>query len=804
MAIKRILFASLLATSVSANGAENFVVQDIEIDGLQRVALGAALLKMPVRVGDTIDQGDVAEIIRALYASGNFEDVKVLRDGGVLMVQVKERPTIASISFSGNKAIKDEQLQENLNASGVREGEALDRTTLSNIEKGLEDFYYSVGKYNATVKAVVTPLPRNRSDLKFVFTEGVSAKIQQINFIGNEVFSDEELLSRFNLNVDVPWWNFLADEKYQKQVLAGDIEALKSFYLDRGYLKFNVDSTQVAISPDKKGVYITLGLEEGEVYTVKDVKFRGDLIGEEATFERLVPFEDNETYNGSLVTSMEEGIKRVLGESGYAYPQVNTIPEFDDENKQVSLVVNVDPGNRIYVRDIRFTGNNSTKDEVLRREMRQMEGSWLNSKSIETGKTRLNRLGYFENVEVQTVRVPGSDDQVDLVYSVKEANSGSVNFGVGYGTESGVSFQVGLQQDNFLGSGNRVGINAMMNDYQKNVSLDYRDPYWNLDGVSLGGKIFYDEFEASEAGIVDYTNQSYGASLTWGFPFDELNRFEFGVGYTHNKIGNLSPYLQVEQFLQAQADNIDASGALNTNDFDFNISWTRNNLNRGYFPTAGNHQRAFYKMTVPGSDVQYFKMQYDVRQYVPLTKKHEFTLLFRGRLGYGNGYGQTDGNDNLFPFYENYYAGGFTTLRGFGSNSVGPKAVYRDYSGSNNGADTATDDSVGGNAVALASIELIVPTPFASDEVRNQIRTSIFFDMASIWDTEFDYRDSGAEYGDRYYYDYSDPTNYRSSYGAALQWMSPMGPLVFSLAKPIKKFDGDDEEFFTFTIGRTF
>ncbi|HCH0957591.1 TPA: outer membrane protein assembly factor BamA [Vibrio parahaemolyticus] len=804
MAIKRILFASLLATSVSANGAENFVVQDIEIDGLQRVALGAALLKMPVRVGDTIDQGDVAEIIRALYASGNFEDVKVLRDGGVLMVQVKERPTIASISFSGNKAIKDEQLQENLNASGVREGEALDRTTLSNIEKGLEDFYYSVGKYNATVKAVVTPLPRNRSDLKFVFTEGVSAKIQQINFIGNEVFSDEELLSRFNLNVDVPWWNFLADEKYQKQVLAGDIEALKSFYLDRGYLKFNVDSTQVAISPDKKGVYITLGLEEGEVYTVKDVKFRGDLIGEEATFERLVPFEDNETYNGSLVTSMEEGIKRVLGESGYAYPQVNTIPEFDDENKQVSLVVNVDPGNRIYVRDIRFTGNNSTKDEVLRREMRQMEGSWLNSKSIETGKTRLNRLGYFENVEVQTVRVPGSDDQVDLVYSVKEANSGSVNFGVGYGTESGVSFQVGLQQDNFLGSGNRVGINAMMNDYQKNVSLDYRDPYWNLDGVSLGGKIFYDEFEASEAGIVDYTNQSYGASLTWGFPFDELNRFEFGFGYTHNKIGNLSPYLQVEQFLQAQADNIDSSGALNTNDFDFNISWTRNNLNRGYFPTAGNHQRAFYKMTVPGSDVQYFKMQYDVRQYVPLTKKHEFTLLFRGRLGYGNGYGQTDGNDNLFPFYENYYAGGFTTLRGFGSNSVGPKAVYRDYSGSNNGADTATDDSVGGNAVALASIELIVPTPFASDEVRNQIRTSIFFDMASIWDTEFDYRDSGAEYGDRYYYDYSDPTNYRSSYGAALQWMSPMGPLVFSLAKPIKKFDGDDEEFFTFTIGRTF
>ncbi|MEZ9698773.1 outer membrane protein assembly factor BamA [Vibrio sp. 10N.261.46.E12] len=801
MAIKQILFASLLATSVAANGAQNFVVQDIKIEGLQRVALGAALLKMPVRIGDEVDESDVSEIIRALYASGNFEDVKVLRDEGVLVVQVKERPTIASISFSGNKAIKEEQLQQNLDASGVREGEALDRTTLSNIEKGLEDFYYSVGKYNATVKAVVTPLPRNRSDLKFVFTEGVSAKIQQINFIGNEVFTDAELLSRFNLNVDVAWWNFLADEKYQKQVLAGDIEALKSYYLDRGYLKFKVDSTQVAISPDKKGVYITLGLDEGEAYTVKDVSFRGELIGREADFDALVPFEDGDTYNGSSVTSLEEGVKRILGESGYAYPQVRTIPEFNDETKEVSLVINVEAGSRIYVRDIRFTGNNSTKDEVLRREMRQMEGSWLNSKSIDTGKSRLNRLGFFETVDVQTVRVPGSEDQVDLVYNVKEANSGSINFGVGYGTESGVSFQVGLQQDNFAGSGNRVGVSAMMNDYQKNVSLDYRDPYWNLDGVSLGGKIFYNEFEASEAGIVDYTNQSYGTSLTWGFPMDELNRIEFGVGYTHNKIGNVPTYIQVEQF----ARSIDQYGDehILTDDFDINISWTRNNLNRGFFPTEGNHQRAFAKMTVPGSDAQYFKMQYDVKHYIPLTKKHEFTLLMRGRLGYGNGYGQTDGNDNLFPFYENYYAGGFTTLRGFGSNSAGPKAVYGSSTGNNPTYDTATDDSVGGNAVALASLELIVPTPFASDEARSQIRTSVFFDMASVWDTEF--VDRGApNSGGQYYYDYSDPTNYRSSYGAALQWMSPMGPLVFSLAKPIKIYEGDDEEFFTFTIGRTF
>ncbi|KHA60044.1 outer membrane protein assembly protein YaeT [Vibrio variabilis] len=802
MAMKKILLAAALATSMSANGAESFVVQDIQVEGLQRVTLGAALLKMPVRIGDAVDNEDISQIIRALYASGNFEDIKVLRQDNVLVVQVKERPTVSSISFSGNKAIKEEQLQQNLDASGVRVGEALDRTTLANIEKGLEDFYYSVGKYNANVKAVVTPLPRNRADLKFVFSEGVSAKIKQINFIGNEVFSDDELLGRFELNVDVAWWNFLSDDKYQKQVLAGDIEALKSYYLDRGYLKFKVDSTQVSISPDKKGVYITLGLEEGQPYSVKDVKFRGDRVVGEDELNDLISFEMGELYNGSAVTSLEENVKRLLGEAGYAYPQVRTISEFDDETQEVSLVVNIEAGKRIYVRDIRFVGNNSTKDEVLRREMRQMEGSWLNSKAIDTGKSRLNRLGFFETVDVQTVRVPGSEDQVDLVYSVKEANSGSVNFGIGYGTESGVSFQVGLQQDNFIGTGNRVGINAMMNDYQKNVSLDYRDPYWNLDGVSLGGKIFYNQFEAKEAGIVDYTNESYGASLTWGFPFDELNRFEFGVGYTHNKIGNVPTYDQAQLFAQSinQPD-----GDIITNDFDLNASWTRNNLNRGYFPTAGNYQRAFAKATVPSSDAQYFKLQYDVRQYIPLTKKHEFTLLMRGRLGYGNGYGQTDGNDNLFPFYENYYAGGFTSLRGFRSNTAGPKAVYTINSNpsfcSSSSCVNSTDDSVGGNAVALASLELIVPTPFASDEVRNQIRTSMFLDAASVWDTEFVYDETIT---DRYYMDYSDPTNYRASYGVALQWMSPMGPLVFSVAKPITIYEGDDEEFFTFTIGRTF
>ncbi|KJG12964.1 outer membrane protein assembly protein YaeT [Photobacterium iliopiscarium] len=801
MAIKKLLVASLLLTSSVAHSAENkFVVDNIRFEGLQRVTMGAALLKMPVRVGDTVDPQDISTLIKSLYSSGNFEDIKVYRDGNTLLVDVKERPTIADITFAGNKAIKDEQLKENLESSGLRVGEALDRTTLSKIDKGLEDFYYSVGKYNATVEAVVTPLPRNRVDIKFVFTEGVSAKIKQINILGNHVFSDADLVGKFKLKDSVPWWDFMANEKYQKQVLQGDLETLRSQYLNNGYLKYRLESTHVAISPDKKGVYITLKIHEGEQYKVKNVKFQGDVTGRVAEFDKLVTFKAGSVYNGAEVTALEEAVKRDLGKAGYAYPKVTIMPEFDDAAHQVSLIVNVEQGKRVYVRNIEFSGNNTTKDEVLRREMRQMEGSWLNAKSIETGKQRLNRTGFFENVDVQTVRVPGSDDQVDVKYNVKEANSGSVNFGVGYGTESGISFQAGLTQKNFLGTGNLFGINAMTNDYSKNISLEYKDPYFTINNVSLGGKIYYNEFEASDANISDYTNQSYGASLTWGFPFNELNYFDFSLGYDHNKISNIQDYYQIEQFKKIHGFDENSDNAIELDDFSWSISWTRNHLNRGYFPTSGNYQNASFKMTIPGSDSQYFKTQYDVRQYIPLTEKQDYTLLLRGKLGYGNGYGKTDnGSDQLMPFYENYYAGGFTTIRGFRSNTVGPKAVYGQGQG-NNQQGVVSDESTGGNAIALASMELIVPTPFASQEVKNQVRTSFFVDAGSVWDTEFhpDYTNASS------LPDYSDPGMIRASYGAALQWMSPMGPLVFSVAKPIKKYEGDDEEFFTFTIGQSF
>ena len=809
MSVRKALVAScLLSASLVAHAVEpvsdSFVVKDIRVEGLQRVTLGAALLNLPVRVGDTVDSTVVANAIKKLYASGNFEDIQLVRDGDALVVSVRERPTISNIEFVGNKDIKEEQLKQSIEASGVRVGEPLDRTILRSLEKNLEDFYYGMGKYSAKVQAIVTPLPRNRVDLKLNFIEGVSAKIQQINIVGNKVFSEELLLAQLSLRDSVPWWNVVADQKYQKQKLAGDLEALRSYYMNRGYVRFKVDSTQVEMTPDKKGLYITINISEGEQYKVAGVHLKGDLLGHDADMKKLVAITPGELYSAADVTHAEESLSKYLGKFGYAYPQVTTYPSIDDKKKEVSLNINVIPGPRIYVRDISIQGNQQTKDEVLRREMRQMEGTWLSNEQVESSKTRLNKLGFFETVEIQPRRLPGSEDLVDLDVKVKEQAAGSITGGIGYGTSSGVSFQFGLSQDNFLGSGNKAAFTFNMNDYSKTFDVSYTDPYFTLDGVSLGGRAYYNQFEAGNANLVDYNNETIGTRLTFGYPFNEINRLEFGVGYENNKLSQLQAYAQIRKFWEIYAENRDSNGRVVFNKYDFSTSWIRNNLNKGMFATEGDKQQLTGKVTIPGSDLQFYKLSFDDSHYYPLDREHSWVILGRMKFAYGAGYGQVDGYNQVLPFFENYYAGGSDWLRGFRSNTVGPKALYL-YNSQGNDTVTATDQSVGGNAMAVASLEFIVPTPFASESYRNQLRTSIFFDIGNVWDTTFnpnDYNSCSASCDK--FYDYSDPSKYRSSVGVALQWLSPLGPLAFSFARPIKEQPGDKTEVFNFNIGRTF
>ncbi|MGJ8693301.1 MAG: outer membrane protein assembly factor BamA [Thalassotalea sp.] len=825
MIIKKLALVAVFSIFSSLASADaEFVVKDIQVKGLQRVALGAALTHIPFNIGDELNDFRISQSIKSLFKSGHFNDVVVYRDGDRIIYKIKERETISEIEFDGNKDIKDDQLNDSLDENNIRIGETLDRTILTNLEMGLEDFYHGVGKYNANVKTEITYLPRNRVSLKFVFNEGDAAAIEQINIIGNEVYTDQELLSKIELKFDSPWWDIMAQDRYQKQTLQGDTETIKSHYLDRGYLRYKVDSTQVSMTPNKEGVYISLNVTEGEQYTVSEIDFVGDMAGFEPIIRTLNPIRPDTLYNGALVTYTEESISKFLGRYGYAYPKVTTIPDINDEDHTVKLSISVDPGKRIYVSRINISGNNVTSEEVLRREMRQMEGAWLSNSLLEASKARLQRLPYLESVEFDTNQLSDEDDKVDIDFTVKEQPSGSFTAGIGYGSTTKMSLNAGIQQNNFLGTGNRLGFSVNTVSYSRSANISYTDPYFTIDGVSLGGNLFYSEFDAGNANLVQYNNKTYGLGLTWGFPINEYVRISLGTGYKHNGITQLQSYEQIQQFYDLYSDLENPDSGLEFDSFDFNAGISRSTLNRGTFPTAGSMQSIGFKVTTPNSDVNYFKLNLDTKWYFPLSRDQRWSLLARFEAGYGNGYGQFNGNDQLLPFWENFRAGGSDTLRGFETNIVGPRAIYRSpvrLPGSPsaiNGASAAcclgpdhdlisvSQRSVGGNAKALGGVELIFPIPFLDESFSTSLRTSLFVDVGNVWDTEFnidDYRDLDSDQFSQIE-NYSDVGRYRSSAGMSVQWLSPMGPMIFSFAKALKKEHSDDTSFFSFNIGQTF
>lgn len=789
--MKKLLIASLLFGSASVFAAP-FVVKDIRVDGVQVGMEGNVLASLPVRVGQRATDNDIANVVRKLFLTGQYDDVRATREGNTLVVTVMPKPIIADVVLDGNKSIPDDALKQNLDANGFKVGDVLNRAKLEEFRKGILDHYHSVGRYNAKVDTIVNTLPNNRAEVKIQIVEDDVALFKDITFEGNTVFSTGKLVDQMELQTD-SWWKLFGN-KFDQTQFNKDLETIRSYYLDRGYAQFQILDTDIQLDESKKEARVKIKVKEGDLFTVKNARIIGDVGG---MSDELAPVLDTIQINGPFrrvdVVDVEQRIKAKLGERGYATAQVNVHPTFNEQNKTISLDFIVEAGKTYTVRQIRFEGNTVSADSTLRQEMRQQEGAWLSSELVELGKLRLDRTGFFESVETRTEAIPGSD-QVDVIYKVKERNTGSINFGIGYGTESGLSYQASIKQDNFLGMGSSISLGGSRNDYGTTINLGYNEPYFTKDGVSLGGNVFFEEYDSSKSSTsASYGRTTYGGNLTLGFPVNENNSYYLGVGYTYNKLKNVVPEYNRELYLSAMKyDN----WTFKAHDFDLSFGWNYNSLNRGYFPTKGVRANVGGRITIPGSDNKYYKLNAEAQGFYPLDREHGWVVSSRISASFADGFG-----DKRLPFYQNYSAGGIGSLRGFAYGAIGPNAIYL---GKNcQGYCVPSSDIIGGNAMLTASAELIVPTPFVADKNQNSVRTSFFVDAASVWNTRWKSEDK-AKFANLKLPDYSDPTRVRASAGVALQWQSPIGPLVFSYAKPIKKYQGDEIEQFQFSIGGTF
>lgn len=801
--MKKLLLVSLLFGSTAAL-AGPFVVQDIRVDGVQAGSESQIIASLPVKIGQKINDANISNIVRNLFLTGQYDDVRASQQGSTLVISVMPKAIISDVVFEGNKSVPNDALKQNLDTNGFRKGDVLNREKLEEFRKGLEEHYHSVGRYNAKVETIVNPLPNNRAEIKIQVTENDVALLKDVTFVGNQAFDSDRLEDQMELQPDA-WWKFFGN-KFDSTQFTKDLETIRNYYLDRGYAKAGIANTDVKLNDEKTEARVTIDIVEGEKYTVNSARIVGDVGG---MAEQLAPLlkqiHVGEEFRRSDVQLVEESIKATLGERGYGSAQVNVQPDFNDENKTVGLSFVVDAGKRYSVRQIRFEGNTVSADSTLRQEMRQQEGSWLSTDLVELGKVRLDRTGFFETVESRTEAVEGTNDQVDVIYKVKERNTGSINFGIGYGTESGLSYQASIKQDNFLGMGSSLSLAGSRNDYGTSVNLGYTEPYFTKDGVSLGGNVFFESFDNSKNSTsAAYARTTYGGNLTLGFPVNENNAYYLGVGYAYNKLKNITP--EYNRALYLASMNFD-DWVFKSHDYDVSFGWNYNSLNRGFLPTKGVKASIGGKVTIPGSDNKYYRLNADVQGFYPLNRDQ--TWVLSGRLGasYADGFG-----GKRLPFYQTYTAGGIGSLRGFSYGAIGPQAIYAKtpISAACRGVSTTPScynddklngDVVGGNAMATASVELIVPTPFVAEKNQNSVRTSFFVDAASVWDTHW--KSEKGKFNSNLP-DYGDPSRIRASAGIAFQWQSPIGPLVFSYAKPIKKYENDDIEQFQFSIGGSF
>lgn len=841
--------------------AETFIISDIRVEGLQRISAGSVFASLPVGVGDLVDEYAVRASARSLFATGNFDDIRIGRDGNVLVVVVAERPSITEINIEGNKAIETEALLDGLKGAGLAVGQVFQRSTLEGMQMELQRQYVQQGRYDANIETEVLPEPRNRVTINIDVDEGTVASIKHINVVGNEVFDDEELGEIFELRTTGLLSFFTNDDKYSREKLTGDLEALTSYYMDRGYLQFRIDSTQVSVSPNKEEVYITANVTEGEKFTLGEVDLSGDLVLPEEDLRRFLLVAEGQTFSQQLVTSTEEYLTRRLGNEGYNFAKVTGIPEIEEDSNVVALKFFVDPGKRTYVRRISFKGNQKTADDVLRREMRQMESAPASSAKIEQSRIRLERLGYFSRASVETPQVPGHDDLIDVEFEVEEQSSGSIGASFGYAQDAGLILGLNLQQDNFLGTGKRVGISLNSSRYQDLYNFSYTNPYFTEDGVSRGFNVYYRSTDLSEVNVASYTTDTLGGALNFGYPIKETQRlgFSFGVSDTEITAGRFavqeikaSPRLDrsVDYWFESTEiydengfptglfagpetvqpiDTIPPSfltppsepGFLDENGDEFlnwtiTASWSQSTLNRGRMATRGTANSVALEVAIPGSDLEFYKLSYRGEIYFPVTRT--WTLRLRGELGYGDGYGDT----TELPFYEHFYAGGFGSVRGFESNTLGPRstpaelydarqsvaAVNEDgnatelgefgYVGRDGklGVETLRDDPdpFGGNVLIEGSAELLFPLPFIKDQ--SKLRSAFFIDAGNVFNTQCSAQQINC-------FDV-DADELRYSVGVGVTWITGFGPMTFSLAKPLNAGDDDEEEAFQFTLGRGF